>query len=148
MESMNIGQAASASGLSAKTIRHYEEIGLVRQPKRTVSNYRSYSGTDVHVLRFIKRARTLGFAVAEIKELLALWQNKTRTSAAVKKIAGAHIDDLKRKIAELQSMVDALEHLARNCHGDERPGCPILEDLEGLATSGARTTVRQVRSTA
>ena len=145
MQSMNIGQAAAASGLSPKMIRHYEGIGLVRQPKRTVSNYRNYSGTDVHVLRFIKRARTLGFAVAEIKELLALWQNKTRRSAAVKKIARAHIDDLKRKIAELQSMVEALEHLSRNCHGDERPKCPILEDLEGLATSGARTAVRQAR---
>jgi DNA-binding transcriptional MerR regulator len=83
----------------------------------------------VHVLRFIKRARTLGFAVDDIKQLLALWQNKSRPSAAVKKIARDHIDALKRKIGELESMVEALEHLARNCHGDERPHCPILEDL-------------------
>ncbi len=126
---MNIGQASAASGVSAKMIRHYEDIGLVRPPKRTESNYRTYSHTDVHVLRFIKRARTLGFAVGDIKQLLALWQNKSRPSAAVKKIARDHIDELKRKIAELESMVEALEHLARNCHGDERPHCPILEDL-------------------
>jgi MerR family gold-responsive transcriptional activator of gol and ges genes len=112
-------------------IRHYEEIGLVRPPKRSVSNYRTYSGNDVHVLRFVKRARSLGFSVAEIKQLLALWQNKTRSSAAVKKIARTHIDELKRKIAELGSMVQALEHLERHCHGDERPECPILEHLEG-----------------
>lgn len=129
METMNIGQASAASGVSAKMIRHYEEIGLVKQPKRSMSNYRTYSGTDVHVLRFIKRARTLGFSVTDIKELLALWQNKSRSSASVKKIAGAHIDALKRKIAELQSIVLALDHLVRHCHGDERPECPILDDL-------------------
>ena len=111
-------------------IRHYEEIGLVRPPKRTVSNYRTYSGNDVHVLRFIKRARSLGFPVTDIKELLALSQNRSRSSAAVKKIARAHVDELKRKIAELESMVQALEHLERHCHGDERPECPILDHLE------------------
>jgi MerR family transcriptional regulator, copper efflux regulator len=131
MGSMNIGQASAASGVSAKMIRHYEEIGLVRPPKRSVSNYRTYSGNDVHVLRFIRRARGLGFSVTEIKQLLALWQNKTRSSAAVKKIARAHIDELKRKITELGSMVEALEYLERHCHGDERPECPILEHLEG-----------------
>ena len=128
---MNIGQASAASGVSAKMIRHYEEIGLVRPPKRSVSNYRTYSGNDVHVLRFIRRARSLGFSVAEIKALLALWQNKSRSSAAVKKIARAHIDDLRRKIVELGTMVQALEHLEHHCHGDERPECPILEHLEG-----------------
>ena len=133
MRSMNIGQASAASGVSAKMIRHYEEIGLVRPPKRTVSNYRTYSGIDVHVLRFVKRARSLGFPVTDIKELLALWQNKSRSSAAVKKIARAHVDELKRKIAELESMVQALEHLERHCHGDGRPECPILEHLEGAA---------------
>jgi len=112
-------------------IRHYEEIGLVRPPKRSVSNYRTYSGNDVHVLRFVKRARSLGFSVTEIKQLLALWQNKSRSSAAVKRIARAHIDELKRKLAELGSMVEALEHLEGHCHGDERPECPILEHLEG-----------------
>ena len=131
MRGMNIGQAAAASGVSAKMIRHYEEIGLVRAPRRTVSNYRTYSGNDVHVLRFVKRARSLGFSVSEIKELLALWQNKSRSSAAVKRIARTHIDELKRKIAELGSMVHALEHLEHHCHGDARPECPILEHLEG-----------------
>jgi Cu(I)-responsive transcriptional regulator len=129
MESMNIGQAATASGVSAKMIRHYEEAGVVRPATRTSSNYRTYSASDVHVLRFVRRARTLGFSMADIKELLALWQNKARPSAAVKKIAGRHIDELKRKLAELESMVQALEHLARHCHGDERPECPILDDL-------------------
>ena len=129
MESMNIGQAASASGVTAKMIRHYEEVGLVRPPKRTASNYRTYSASDVHVLRFVKRARALGFSMADIKELLALWQNQSRPSASVKKIAGRRIDELKRKLAEMESMIQALEHLARNCHGDTRPECPILDDL-------------------
>ena len=129
MESMNIGQAATASGVTAKMIRHYEEIGLVRPPNRTASNYRRYSHNEVHVLRFIKRARALGFSMPEIKELVALWQSKGRSSASVKKIASRHIAELKQKIAETQSMVGALEHLARHCHGDERPECPILDDL-------------------
>jgi len=129
MESMNIGQAASASGVSAKMIRHYEEVGLVRPPKRTASNYRTYSASDVHVLRFVKRARTLGFSMPDIKNLLTLWQDKGRPSASVKKIAARHIAELKHKIAELQSLVGALEHLARHCQGDERPECPILDDL-------------------
>jgi Cu(I)-responsive transcriptional regulator len=126
---MNIGQASAASGVSAKMIRHYEESGLIPAPGRTASNYRSYSENDVHVLRFIKRARTLGFSVTEIKELLGLWQNKSRPSAAVKRIARNHIEDLERKIAELQSMVRTLEHLTHHCHGDHRPECPILEEL-------------------
>jgi len=129
MESMNIGQAAAASGVTAKMIRHYEEIGLVRPPRRAASNYRTYSASDVHVLSFVKRARTLGFSMADIKDLLALWENKGRPSASVKKIAGRHIAELKRKIAETQSLVAALEHLSRHCHGDERPECPILDDL-------------------
>jgi len=133
---MNIGEASAASGVSAKMIRHYEDIGLVRPPKRSRSNYRTYSGNDVHMLRFVKRARSLGFSVTEIKALLALWQNKGRSSAAVKKIARAHIDELKRKIAELGSMVQALEHLERHCHGDGRPECPILEHLEGSSGRG------------
>jgi Cu(I)-responsive transcriptional regulator len=126
---MNIGQVSAASGVTAKMIRHYEDTGLIRAPGRTAANYRSYSETDVHVLRFIKRARNLGFSVAEIRELLGLWQNKSRSSAAVKRIARNHIDDLERKIAELQSMVRTLEHLTHNCHGDQRPECPILEEL-------------------
>jgi Cu(I)-responsive transcriptional regulator len=126
---MNIGQAAAASGVTAKMIRHYEESGLIRAPRRTAANYRSYSDNDVHVLRFVKRARALGFSMADIKTLLSLWHDKSRSSAAVKRIARAHIDELERKIAELQSMVRTLEHLAHHCHGDQRPECPILEEL-------------------
>ena len=126
---MNIGQAAAASGVSAKIIRHYEDIGLTRAPGRTASNYRTYSDTDVHVLRFIRRARTLGFGIADIKELVGLWQNRSRSSAAVKRVAGKHLADLERKIAELQAMVRTLQHLIRHCHGDHRPECPILDEL-------------------
>ena len=127
---MNIGQAAAASGVSAKMIRHYEGIGLTRAPGRTMSNYRTYSENDVHVLRFVRRARALGFGMADIKQLLGLWQNKSRSSAAVKRVAGKHLQDLRRKLAELQAMVRTLEHLTRHCHGDHRPECPILEELE------------------
>jgi Cu(I)-responsive transcriptional regulator len=126
---MNIGQAAAASGVSAKMIRHYEDIGLTRAPGRTASNYRTYSENEVHVLRFIKRARTLGFGISDIKQLLGLWQNKSRPSAAVKRIAAQHIEELQRKIAELESMVRTLQHLERHCHGDQRPQCPILDEL-------------------
>jgi Cu(I)-responsive transcriptional regulator len=126
---MNIGQAAAASGVSAKMIRHYEESGLIRAARRTPSNYRAYADNDVHLLRFIKRARALGFSMADIKTLLSLWQDKSRPSSAVKRIAGAHIDELERKIAELQAMVRTLEHLVHHCHGDHRPECPILEEL-------------------
>ena len=126
---MNIGQAAIASGVSAKMIRHYEATGLIREPRRTESNYRSYSENEVHVLRFVKRARGLGFSMANIKTLVGLWQNKSRSSSTVKRIAGGHIEELQRKIAELQSMSRTLEHLVHNCHGDHRPECPILEEL-------------------
>jgi len=129
MRGMNIGQAAASSGVSAKMIRHYEEIGLTRAPGRTASNYRTYSDNDVHVLRFIKRSRALGFGVPDIKALLGLWQNKARPSASVKRIARKHIDELQRKIGELESMVRTLEHLERHCHGDHRPECPILDEL-------------------
>lgn len=125
----NIGAAAKASGVSAKMIRHYEEIGLLPKVARSFGNYRVYSANDVHVLRFIRRARDLGFSIDEIRALLGLWRNKSRSSAAVKKIAGKHIADLRTKIAELESMVQTLEHLTRNCHGDHRPDCPILDDL-------------------
>lgn len=125
----DIGQAARASGVSVKMIRHYEAIGLVPKAARTFANYRVYGENDVHVLRFIRRARNLGFSIDDIRELLGLWGNRSRSSAAVKKIAARHIAELRRKIAELQSMVDTLEHLAKHCHGDHRPECPILEDL-------------------
>jgi len=126
---MDIGRASKASGVSVKMIRHYEEIGLLPKVARTYANYRIYSQNDVHMLRFIKRARTLGFSMEDIKELVGLWKNKSRSSAAVKKIAGKHADALKQKVAELQSMIGTLEHLTHHCHGDHRPECPILDDL-------------------
>lgn len=126
---MNIGQVSAASGVTAKMIRHYEQTGLIAEPRRTASNYRTYSDNDVHVLRFIKRARKLGFGVADIRQLLGLWQDKSRSSAAVKRIARKHIGELESKIAELQSMVRTLEHLSHHCHGDQRPECPILDEL-------------------
>lgn len=128
---MNIGQAAEQSGVSAKMIRYYEQIGLIRAPDRTGSNYRVYGADEVHVLRFIKRARTLGFSVEETSALLALWQDKARASSEVREIASGHVAALETKIAELQSMVGTLKHLVHCCHGDERPDCPILEDLAG-----------------
>jgi len=129
----DIGRASKESDVSVKMIRHYEAIGLLKNVARTHANYRVYAGRDVHTLRFIKRARTLGFSMDDIRELLALWQNKTRPSASVKKIAGGHMQDLKRRILEMQSMVATLEHLTHNCHGDGRPDCPILDDLAQAA---------------
>jgi MerR family copper efflux transcriptional regulator len=126
---MNIGEAAAAAGLSAKAVRHYEAIGLLPRASRTGSNYRMYAPNDVHTLRFIRRARSLGFSMADIKELLGLWHNRSRSSAAVKRIASKHVDDLKRKVAELEQMVTTLEHLIRHCHADHRPECPILDEL-------------------
>jgi Cu(I)-responsive transcriptional regulator len=126
---VDIGQASKASGVSVKMIRHYEAIGLLKKVARTHANYRVYSANDVHTLRFIKRARALGFSVEDIRELLSLWQNKSRPSAAVKRIAAAHLEGLKGRIAEIQQMVATLEHLSDHCHGDLRPDCPILEDL-------------------
>lgn len=126
---MDIGRASKASGVSVKMIRHYEAIGLLPEVARTYANYRVYGENDVHVLRFIRRARDLGFSIEDIRELLGLWRNKSRSSARVKKVAGKHVDELKRKIAELGAMVATLEHLTRHCHGDHRPDCPILDDL-------------------
>jgi Cu(I)-responsive transcriptional regulator len=128
---LDIGRASKASGVSVKMTRHYESIGVLKKVARTFANYRVYTGNDVHTLRFIKRARTLGFPVEDIRELLSLWQNKSRPSASVKKIARGHMDGLRRRVAELQSMLDTLDHLVRHCHGDHRPDCPILEDLAG-----------------
>ncbi len=125
----NIGQAAEASGVSAKMIRHYESLGLIRKPRRTLANYRVYAPADLHMLRFIRRARDLGFSMREIKDLLGLWQNKRRESEQVKRLAAAHVEALDRKIAEMQAMRDTLHRLVRHCHGDQRPECPILDDL-------------------
>jgi MerR family transcriptional regulator, copper efflux regulator len=126
---MDIGRASKASGVSVKMIRHYEAIGLLPKVARTFANYRVYRDSDIHTLRFIRRARALGFSMADIQELVGLWQNTSRSSASVKKIAGKHVDELNRKIAELEAMVGTLQHLTKHCHGDHRPDCPILDDL-------------------
>lgn len=126
---LDIGRAAKASGVSVKMIRHYEAIGLLKKVARTYANYRVYSANDVHTLRFIKKARTLGFPIGDIRELLSLWQNKARSSASVRKVAHRHLEGLEQRIAEMQSMAHTLQHLVRHCHGDHRPDCPILEDL-------------------
>ena len=128
---MTIGQAAKSSAVSAKMIRHYESIGLLPKAQRTEAGYRLYDENDVHTLRFIQRARSLGFPLETIRTLLALWRNRRRSSAQVKDLALKHVGDLERKIAEMQGMVRTLKHLAHNCHGDERPDCPILDDLAG-----------------
>lgn len=125
----NIGEAAELSGVSAKMIRHYESIGLIPEAGRTFAGYRIYSDADVHRFRFIKRARALGFPIKQIETLLGLWNNRRRASAEVKKLAQAHADELSAKIREMQAMQRTLEDLAKRCHGDERPECPILDDL-------------------
>lgn len=126
---MNIGEAAKASGINAKLIRHYESIGIIPKASRSESGYRIYSDSDIHTLKFVKRARGLGFSMKEIKKLVSLWRNRSRASADVKALAQAHVNVLDLKIKELEGMRDTLRHLARNCHGDHRPDCPILENL-------------------
>ena len=128
---MNIGQAARHSGVSAKMIRHYEEIGLTPKAARSYSGYRTYTDNDVHTLRFIRQARSLGFSIKQIEQLLGLWRNQRRPSSKVKALALSHIAELDARIAELQAMKRTLQSLAAHCHGDDRPECPILE---GLAT--------------
>lgn len=130
---MNIGEAAKASGVTPKMIRHYEDNGLIPRTQRTSSGYRVYAAKDVHMLRFIRRARDLGFSLAEIKALLGLWGNRRRASADVKKLALEHVGELDAKIAEMQAMRRTLVDLAEHCHGDHRPDCPILDDLAGGA---------------
>jgi MerR family copper efflux transcriptional regulator len=126
---VNIGEAARLSGVSAKMVRHYEGLGLLPAVARTDSGYRQYSEPEVHTLRFIKRSRELGFSMEEIGELVGLWQNRRRASANVRKIAQKHADELAQKIAAMEEMRKTLAHLIHCCHGDERPECPILEDL-------------------
>ena len=130
---MNIGEAAQRSGVSAKMVRHYESLGLLAAVPRTEAGYRQYGEREVHTLRFIRRARDLGFSIAEIGELVTLWQNRRRSSAQVKRIALAHVADLERRMAELAAMRNTLVRLADCCHGDERPDCPILEELAAPA---------------
>lgn len=126
---LTIGEAAARSGVSAKMLRHYEALGLLPRVARTEAGYRLYGEREVHTLRFIRRARDLGFSIAEITELLKLWQNRRRSSSDVKRIAQAHIADLERRLAEMQAMKQTLEQLVGCCHGDERPDCPILAGL-------------------
>lgn len=132
---MNIGRAAKISGVSPKMIRYYEQTGLIPRAARQDSGYRDYDDADVHRLRFIRRARDLGFTVEQIGELLGLWSDRSRASADVKAFALEHIEQLKEKMAEIQAMVRTLETLADHCHGDDRPDCPIIEGLaEGDGT--------------
>jgi Cu(I)-responsive transcriptional regulator len=128
---MKIGAASAASGVSERMIRHYEKIGLMRKAVRRDSGYRDYGEADVHTLRFIGRARDAGFPIEEIRQLLTLWNDRERSSADVKTLALARAAELKRKARELDAMRRSLEHLAERCHGDDRPDCPILVDLEG-----------------
>jgi MerR family copper efflux transcriptional regulator len=129
VELLNIGHAAARSGVSAKMVRHYESLGLLPKVMRTDSGYRQYSERQVHTLRFIRRARDLGFSMAEIAELLKLWQNRRRASSEVKRIALAHVADLDRRMTAMAEMKRTLEHLAACCRGDHRPDCPIIDEL-------------------
>jgi MerR family transcriptional regulator, copper efflux regulator len=129
---VNIGAAARLSGVSAKMVRHYESLGLLPAVQRTDAGYRQYSEAEVHTLRFIKRSRELGFSMDEIAELASLWHNRRRASASVRRIAQKHSQDLAQRIEAMQAMQRTLDHLIHCCHGDERPDCPILDDLAGL----------------
>lgn len=139
---MNIGQAAQASGVTAKMIRYYESIGLMPPSPRSEAGYRRYGEQDLHLLRFIRQARRLGFGIDQIRQLLALWQDRGRSSAQVKALAQSHVDELNQRIGELVAMRDTLSHLAMHCHGDERPDCPILEGLAGAELPGGPGTKR------
>ena len=129
MKTLTIGQLARRAGVGVETVRFYEREGLLAEPARRESGYRQYDDTSVHTLRFIRRARDLGFSIKEIAALLGLWRNRRRASADVKRIALAHAGDLQRRIDAMQAMQRTLEHLAHCCHGDARPECPILDDL-------------------
>ncbi len=135
---MNIGEASKASGVSTKMIRYYESIGLIKAPLRTESGYRVYSDNEVHALRFISQARDLGFSVEQMGDLLALWRDRSRASADVKAIALLHIQALDEKARALQAMSKTLRHLADNCHGDDRPDCPIIEGFAAAAAPAPR----------
>ncbi len=144
---MNIGEAAAATGVSAKMIRYYESIGLIANVSRSEAGYRVYSEDDVHTFRFIRRGRDLGFSVEQMGNLLALWSDRSRASADVKRIALDHIAELERKMRELRDMTQTLRHLVDHCRGDERPHCPIIEDLSKgheAAPSRPRQTKRRL----
>ena len=135
---MNIGAAAAATGVSAKMIRHYEAIGLLRPAARRDNAYRDYGDSDVHELRFVRRARKLGFSIEEIGELLALWRDEERPSRDVRRIAQSHLAELESRIAEMQAMAATLGKLVHACHGDDRPHCPILDDLAAAPPRAVR----------
>ncbi|PJE02642.1 MAG: Cu(I)-responsive transcriptional regulator [Leptospira sp.] len=126
---MNIGMLSKESGVSTKLIRHYEDIGLINKVARSENGYRIYLESDINNLRFIKRSRELGFSLSDIKKLLSLWKNKSRTSEQVKQLANKHLLDLENKLKQIKDMADSLRHLVQNCHGDHRPDCPILKKL-------------------
>ena len=133
---MQIGTVAEKTGVSAKAIRYYESIGLIAAAERTHSGYRVYGDHDVQTLRFIQRARGLGFSVGEVANLLALWHDSERHSAQVKALAANHVAEIDRKIVGLRGMRDTLTDLMERCHGDDRPDCPILDDLAGAGSFG------------
>lgn len=135
---LNIGQAAAQSGVSAKMIRHYEETGLLPAARRSDAGYRQYDASDVQSLRFIRHSRDLGFSLAEIGQLLNLWQDRRRPSREVKALAQVHLQELERKLDELQAMKATLQHLVHCCQGDERPDCPILDELSGASGTASR----------
>lgn len=135
---MNISEAAKASGISAKMIRHYEAIGLLPRAVRGQSGYRNFRDMDLHVLTFVRRARDAGFPTAAIRSLLSLWQDPRRPAREVRRLAQEHLRDLELRMAELQAIADTLSHLIEHCHGDERPECPILDALERGVADDAR----------
>lgn len=137
---MNIGEAAHASGVTPKMIRYYDEIGLIKPAGRTDSNYRAYAQKEINELRFVKRSRNLGFSMSEITQLLSLWRDQGRPSRQVKSIASRHIAELESRAAELKAMADTLRHLADHCAGDNRPDCPILDDLTGKKCGPSKTS--------
>lgn len=138
----NIGQAARLTGITAKMIRHYEQLRLIPKAARSANDYRTYGDKELHMLKFIRRARTLGFSIKAIANLLNLWQNQRRASAEVKDMALKHIQELDQRIAELQTMKAALTQLTLRCHGDDRPDCPILDDLAEAQVSPSRKSRR------
>ena len=146
---MNIGTVAEGSGVPPKTIRYYESIGLIHPAVRGPNGYRTYAAADTRTLKFVKRARSLGFSVEEVRDLLDLWRDKTRTSVGVKSLATRHLEALDRKIEELSSMRKALADLVKRCRGDARPDCPILDDIEdskAVRHASALPAARQLRS--
>lgn len=143
--SFNIGEAANRSGVSAKMVRHYESLGLLPSVDRSDSGYRKYTESEVHTLRFIKRARDLGFTMGEIAELLKLWQNRRRSSAEVRRTASRHLAELNQRMVQMEEMRSTLQHLIECCRGDHRPQCPILEELEGPGADATGSRKRKAQ---